>query len=327
MCLEPIEPDKVKVCGQCHKRAYCSRECQTADYKPGGGGQGHKNWCQLECGEEGIDWKVCPVPGKGLGIVALRDLPMRYRIIVEADRPKHPKALELVPLKGTMVEKFAANSIACPGSRNGGLFLRISRANHDCNANAAHILDETFNVLVLYARRPISVGEEICHQYVQWNEISINRPISDARQSLRSRGIECPPDCICRNSEVEAILDKGRRIEASVPALARSRKFKETYAAIEELLKLYDVINSSWQTKAVTMEEGFQTALLEQNLEKAEYYISRFYEINVAILSPESKRAKRCEPLLNLLKRKCVGRAAKAQLCSELLNEMQTWVM
>jgi hypothetical protein len=88
MCGNPV-----KLCGKCKKRAYCSRDCQLVDWPLKGKGQGHKNWCHLECGEEDVDWEVTPIPGKGLGIVAKRLIPVLYRIIVEAvftDPHQHP---------------------------------------------------------------------------------------------------------------------------------------------------------------------------------------------------------------------------------------------
>lgn len=81
-CLNLIENRSIKLCGKCRKRAYCSRECQIADWSSEGKGQGHKNWCYLQCGEEDIDWKICSVPGKGLGLVAKRLLPAKHRIII-----------------------------------------------------------------------------------------------------------------------------------------------------------------------------------------------------------------------------------------------------
>ena len=84
----------VKLCGKCKKRAYCSRDCQLVDWPLGGKGQGHKNWCHLDCGEEDVDWEVRSIiPGKGLGIVAKRMITPLYRIIVEpvfTDPKQHP---------------------------------------------------------------------------------------------------------------------------------------------------------------------------------------------------------------------------------------------
>jgi MYND finger protein len=31
-CLVPVSADEVKICGKCHRRAYCSKECQVKDW-------------------------------------------------------------------------------------------------------------------------------------------------------------------------------------------------------------------------------------------------------------------------------------------------------
>jgi len=96
-CLEIITTFPVKLCGGCKKRAYCSKECQVADWKITGTGQRHKNWCGVHNhGEEDVDWEVVPVPNKGLGIIAKKLLPAGYRIIVEpafSDPNDHPGLL------------------------------------------------------------------------------------------------------------------------------------------------------------------------------------------------------------------------------------------
>jgi len=106
-CLTEIRGEAIKKCAKCHKRAYCSRKCQSKDWTPNKKGQGHKNWCGTNCGEEDVDWTVCPVPGKGLGIVTLRDIPAAYKIIVEACVDKtHPRVADLMPQDGSLDEKF-----------------------------------------------------------------------------------------------------------------------------------------------------------------------------------------------------------------------------
>jgi hypothetical protein len=78
-CLK--ESPGMKTCSGCNKRAYCSVACQKKDWSPSG--QGHKNWCKVACCEEDIDWKVQEVPGKGLGLVALKDIPAMARVVVD----------------------------------------------------------------------------------------------------------------------------------------------------------------------------------------------------------------------------------------------------
>ncbi len=80
-CLK--ESPGMKTCSGCNKRAYCSVACQKKDWSPSGQGQGHKNWCKVSCCEEDVDWKVQEVPGKGLGMVALKDIPAMARVVVD----------------------------------------------------------------------------------------------------------------------------------------------------------------------------------------------------------------------------------------------------
>ena len=86
LCLAPLA--KILRCGECRTRTYCSRECHTQDWKPGGLGQGHKQWCSLGVGEEGVDWEVRHISDeKGLGMVALRTLQEGTRILVALPPP------------------------------------------------------------------------------------------------------------------------------------------------------------------------------------------------------------------------------------------------
>jgi len=142
-CLKEMIGDTIFLCEKCLRRAYCSKECQLADWScsPNKKGQGHMTWCGTNYGEEDLDWKVSPVPGKGLGIMALRDLPKAYPILVEAPVEKtHPRVVELMPLGATIDEKFELNkfiTILEEDYQEHSLFLRVSRLNHSCVPNAA----------------------------------------------------------------------------------------------------------------------------------------------------------------------------------------------
>jgi len=125
------------------------------DWSPKKRGQGHKNWCNIDCGEEDIDWKVCPIPGKLLGILALRNIPPRYRIIVETCvELTHPKVMDLMPEGGTLDEKWKLNILGCGANDDisDALCLRISRANHSCNANAGHFYDNDLKVCLYFIK-------------------------------------------------------------------------------------------------------------------------------------------------------------------------------
>ena len=73
-------------------------------------------WCQLECGEEDLDWEIREIPGKGLGVVALRDIPAKTRIMVDRGYTKdevrnRPQVMDLSPLDGTFEKKFQVNQV------------------------------------------------------------------------------------------------------------------------------------------------------------------------------------------------------------------------
>lgn len=85
-----------------------------------GEGQGHKNWCGVEYGEEDIDWQMIYIPGLGMRVMALRDLPPLYRLIVDRDL----NAYQCVNMRGICAEK--ANC----------MYKRCSVFPHDCDANA-----------------------------------------------------------------------------------------------------------------------------------------------------------------------------------------------
>jgi len=70
-CLIPLRADAVKTCGKCLRRVYCSKECQGLDWSGNSPsalmtpfGQGNKNWCGMEYGEEDFDWRVAPIEGR-----------------------------------------------------------------------------------------------------------------------------------------------------------------------------------------------------------------------------------------------------------------------
>ncbi len=89
----------VKLCDRCKKRAYCSDDCQEADWSITGTGQRHVNWCTIyEFGEEDVDWEVVPIPNKGLGIISKRFMPVGYKIMVDpvyTDPNDHPGKINL----------------------------------------------------------------------------------------------------------------------------------------------------------------------------------------------------------------------------------------
>jgi hypothetical protein len=74
-------------------------------------------WCKVECGEEDLDWKVVSIPGKGLGVIAVHDIPAKTRIMVdrvltEPEARMRPEVMDLCPEGETFEKKFQINQLA-----------------------------------------------------------------------------------------------------------------------------------------------------------------------------------------------------------------------
>lgn len=300
-CLISVSDEKIKLCGKCRKRAYCSRECQVSDWSSGGKGQGHKNWCHVECGEEDIDWKVCEVSGKGLGLVATRFIPAKYRMLVDPCHTEndHAAIMDLMPINGSFQQKSDLNEVGL-GNGNSAICLRISRANHDCKANADHWYDETFNVVILFSERDILEGEEICINYQLHTDVSENVSAQVARSVLQHKwGILCPMNCFCYDKDMENLIAKSREIDGKIMRLALQGKSIEAFDLANQLIKNNEILGSSALNTTRTLYDGFQVGIMKKRtLKAAKLLIEKLYAIQSAILSPDSSVVKQTERVM-----------------------------
>lgn len=114
-------------------------------------------------GEEGLDWTIREIPGKGRGLFALRDLPPLYRVLVEgiqkldqpgledhpgfkflSDPPKRAKITGATALERKFNYNGTGDAINCIDK----LGFRFALVNHKCDSNAAAAADRDFGVLV-----------------------------------------------------------------------------------------------------------------------------------------------------------------------------------
>jgi len=82
--------------------------------------------------------------------------------------------MDLVPEGVSLEDKFNKNALASSNEhqastgKRGYVALRISRVNHNCDANAGRNYDDGASVEILYAQRDIQPGEEVCISMKFW---------------------------------------------------------------------------------------------------------------------------------------------------------------
>ena len=324
MCLKTCTV--ARMCGKCQKRAYCSRECQAQDWPRHGAGQGHKDWCGHQCGEEDVDWQVTPVPGKGLGIVAKKNMPAGFRIMVEhafTDPCGHPAMQDLMPHNGTLTDKFQFNAFRNhSGTIPWFVSLRMSRLNHDCNANATIYWCRTTKVGIVVAQRHIEIGQEICvaydSLYVRFN-MAMALSANTARQQMEKylfekKGIICRPNCVCKCERTNELITRVVQLFSLMKEMIQRKQVLEFSQPGDELLDIVDSIPldpySSVRLEMYNLLYDFEvhqaqhlikfatTSLRETwcaaTVAKLQQYTASAYEIQSA-MSPYCALTEKCE--------------------------------
>ncbi|EPY51207.1 histone lysine methyltransferase Set5 [Schizosaccharomyces cryophilus OY26] len=133
-------------------------------------------------------YKVTPIPGKGMGMVAKIDIPAGTRIYSEtplirtkSDAKEIEEALSSKTKEeqeafhnlfnahpdtmGPFLGPFYSNALTIDESK-GGMFLLGSRMNHDCSPNVKHTWNPVLDQVTVHSVRDIHGGEEILTTYI-----------------------------------------------------------------------------------------------------------------------------------------------------------------
>ena len=293
VCLITIESSP-KVCAKCRRRTYCSTECQRMDWKLGCL-QGHKNWCELGCGEEGIDWEILDYgPTKGLGVRAMRDFKKLERIIVDGIRQESdPVINDLHPLGGSISEKVLLNQLACESPNEYALCARMARVNHSCDPNAFHIYDATFKVKILVSQRDIHAGDEICISYPNWDDPTSSVSPESARVGLMMKwGIICDVNCRCYDSNVLRYLKQASNLDTQIFEKSSKGDIVGAIYAADSLLALHETMHSPPMSMVRVYYDRFQLYIMtKKTLHKATNDINQCYLLKASIYHPQSQEA------------------------------------
>ncbi|CAM9227518.1 unnamed protein product, partial [Heterosigma akashiwo] len=262
---------ETKLCAGCRRRAYCSRVCQRRDWKTAG--QKHKFWCKLECGEEDLDWAVTHVPGRGLGLQAKHDLPVGFRILVDAEYDRadgHNGISDLMPNDGDLKAKFDLNCLSVGGRDGSVVCVRLSRANHDCFPNACHYSDNELGVKVLFAVRPISAGDEICIDYVAWNDPATPMDPMMRQNILKTKwGIECDYMCVCMHPTLTKLVSDAAELDKQIDDYTARCEPRRALSCVRELFKIHDAIASNKITRCRTHYNAFQASVMTRSTHRS----------------------------------------------------------
>lgn len=308
-CIKEIKKNNTLngKCGKCKKRIYCSPECQKEDWS-GNKGQNHKFWCGLTC-EENEDYKITNVEGKGLGIIAIKDIKKDTRIIVdkaylydEFIKSIEDKFKNLMPYDGTKKDKFHLNSIngKDEGYENSYIAPRISRVNHSCDGNVDHKYIKEYNVIVLFSTKDILKGDELNFPYIsqfsKYPDVAnyYNFNDYDTNSILKYKwNIECSEYCICKNKDFLNDSNLAKKLDDEILQVSYDRDLKKALKKVDNLIKIYKKYNISLCLER-TLYDGFQISIMKKDtLPKSDGYLNELIKVNHIWHHPESKYIKK----------------------------------
>ena len=276
------EQDGVHIqrCSRCHKRPYCSRQCQRRDNKC------HKHYCpQHTSSELGTDYEVRTIANKGRGIVALRDYAPYELVLTEAPvasvaamTPFHKQCAEAVHGAEAMtkaarlahkvqeqvpdefvaaVRRLAGGDVslhrACQlnsfGNDDGdaSLFMTASMFNHSCLANCFMDTVMQRSGIEVRTSRPVAAGEEMTLTYCDLTDRARGAALED------HYGFKC--DCAACTSPRHMAL-----AEAAQTKLEFWSRCSETRPTEQELQEALETTIESLQdagADALTIRLGY----------------------------------------------------------------------
>ena len=143
----------------------------------------------------------------------------------------------------------------------------------------------TQNVKVVFAIRDIKKGEEITISYSYFNNFKKYRTPEEHWKKLKlSYGIVCPIDCICRDNKIRELVKRAVVLDEQIGKQITQFDCVGAIKGVEEMLKLEELIGSSWTEINSTLYDGFQACLMDKRyLKKASEFKKRYQEIDSAI--------------------------------------------
>lgn len=135
------------------------------------------------------------------------------------------------------------------------------------------------------------MGDEICICYTtEWNSQSERYIIPELHHVILSKkwNIACPSDCFCRNVEVQAAIERARKLDASIGEHAGNPS--KGLKAVSDLLKLQEKTHASFMDRKRTLYDGFQFGITTQRTHDVGMaYLKELHDLWSSITHPEDE--------------------------------------
>lgn len=198
------------------------------------------------------------------------------------------KVNDLVPKGGPLIQTIARNSMSCSDDgKTSGLFITMSRVNHDCVGNSDHYFNTRCGVKILVASRTIRRGEEIAFCYAS------NSPSTAERKRTLQQHYKFNCTCpTCQDKDAEAELDRMQELDHSILELGSMGRVEQAIRKGQLLLQLYDKYNASSQSYHRTYYDMFQVAVTKRStLKDAKLYIRKAHEAVSSYVSDDQEES------------------------------------
>jgi hypothetical protein len=229
---------------------------------------------------------------KGLGTFALRSFKPNEKIMVERAIVESSNILDkschsietinainkLMPNDetSTMLDKYKMNAIGCGDNEPSGLFITMSRVNHDCIGNSEHYYSNHVGVKILVATCEIKAGDEITFSYR-------NQETSQMRakmlKSFYNFVCQCEGCCGPKSQLISSDLDQIYELDDRLLSFGQQGQITQAIRCGKQLIELYKKYYPTSNVYSRTYYDLFQMAITKRALQKeAIYYIKMAYE-------------------------------------------------
>jgi hypothetical protein len=257
-------------------------------------------------------YDVCQVAGKGLGLVAKRQISAGEKILEEAptiygdshlchisyvrhlfeqlsDRD-HERVLKLAnafPEDQEMgILRTNTYGLGVEGDLF-GLFLELSRVNHSCRPNSERCWDAEREVETLYALCDIGPGEELTVSYIQVAEMTREERQVELRTRWR---FDCACECCADHESQES--DMRRMFVHRFHVIVSQFRAPSMYQAAKKALLFLDLEGLHGSPKASVCLIGHELALMMRNQEEAKVWVQKRHSEFLLATGPDSSWTK-----------------------------------